>query len=275
MPLAHVSLLYSTKPEIVGAVLLTVLQKRCGRVELMTSEGAFFTFVFPDHLIQYAEGKTIPAQCMINVIDSTGDAAELENALQQSWDWRDEARKVLETCHAAILINEFMAEGLPRAERFTLFRNIVAGVIDLVSPAAIHWSPSDQIIRTADLLHHAAGGDPLFPVFNVRMFNVQDGRAYEKVMDTVGLTYFGVPDLQCHFVGLPANEVARILMSYAYYLFEHGDVINDGESIQGITPAQKWYCRHEIALIGPERVVLDVNPGGAYSTGIRETTGTS
>jgi hypothetical protein len=41
------------------------------------------------------------------------------------------------------------------------------------------------------------------------------------------------------------------------YLFDNGDVIEDGHTV-GV---ERWVARHEVALIAPERDVLDLDTG--------------
>jgi hypothetical protein len=107
--------------------------------------------------------------------------------------------------------------------------------------------------------------DPLDAALNARLFRVDD-RPGEIVMDTLGLAALGVPDLQCHFKGLEAGRVAGFLRGVGTYVFENGDVIGDGNTVQGLEPSQRWACRHEMALIAPARVVIDIDPGPPYST---------
>ena len=45
------------------------------------------------------------------------------------------------------------------------------------------------------------------------------------------------------------------------YLFKNGDVIRDGETVDGAQPGERWPCSHEVALIAPERAVLKDRPG--------------
>jgi hypothetical protein len=70
----------------------------------------------------------------------------------------------------------------------------------------------------------------------------------------------GLPDLQCHFVGLDPQALAETLMNAALYLLGRGDVIADGDTLAG-PQGQPWPCRHAAALAPPDRDVLDVNPG--------------
>jgi hypothetical protein len=105
---------------------------------------------------------------------------------------------------------------------------------------------------------------------NVRMFNIQGGAPTEVVMDTLGLYAFGLPDIQCHFVQLEPANMAGLLFGLGHYIFEHGDIINDGETVQGLSDSDRWLCQHEVALVGPERDVLDINPGKLYAAGNRD-----
>ena len=84
-------------------------------------------------------------------------------------------------------------------------------------------------------------------------------------MDTLGLSAFGVMDLQCHFKALKPEDVAGVLINYGYYVFENGNVIGDGHTIQGIDEDQKWQCRHKISLMEPRRKVVDFYPGEDYA----------
>jgi hypothetical protein len=103
------------------------------------------------------------------------------------------------------------------------------------------------------------------------MFNVSnpDAESGDIVMDTLGLGALGLPDLQCHYRALSPEEVARCLYNTAWYIFSNGDVIENGHTVEGITPGTRWRCQHEDALVGPDRVVLDLNPGMPYAAGNR------
>jgi len=104
------------------------------------------------------------------------------------------------------------------------------------------------------------------------MFNVEGGPG-ESVMDTMGLASLGLPDLQVHSTGLEPDDVARHLFNSAYYVLEKGDVIADGQTIDGIPPGTKWHCQHEASLVGPSRVVLDIDPGPPFAAGHRKSRG--
>ncbi len=61
------------------------------------------------------------------------------------------------------------------------------------------------------------------------------------------------------------NEICKMLYNMAYYIYENGDVIEDGHTVQGGKTEDKRICHHEIALVASERIVLDINPGEGFA----------
>ena len=92
-------------------------------------------------------------------------------------------------------------------------------------------------------------------------------------MDTLGLAALGLPDLQCHFRDLIPGEVAALLKNAGYYIFENGDVIENGHTLEGITAGSRWRCQHEESMLKPSRVVLDLDPGPTHAAGNRRSHG--
>jgi len=88
--------------------------------------------------------------------------------------------------------------------------------------------------------------------------NISNSDTKEILMDTVGLSLFGLPDFQIRFDNLNESEVAGLLWNYAYYIFEQGDVIENGNTLLGLEPNTKWRCERQISLATPERVVINV-----------------
>ena len=263
-------LLYERQPAIRPGDLLAALRSRCGRVvQLSRDDSLLWPFAFEDHRATFTDGSG-PVQALIDVTRGMPD--DLESALQQSWDWRS-ARNVVARCGAAVMVADFMAQTLPCRDRIALLRRIVLAVMEAAPPAAIHWRESGRIVDPDDFRRAMApeSTDHLFPAVNVRLFNIANGGTGEMAMDTLGLAALGVPDAQCHFAGLDATRMAGLLYDSAHYLFEHGDVIADGHTIQGFTPEQRWVCRHEDAMVGPARVVLDLDPGPPHAAGQRGT----
>jgi hypothetical protein len=98
---------------------------------------------------------------------------------------------------------------------------------------------------------------------NVRLFNV--GIGTEHLMDTLGLAAIGLPDVQCAFSNLDPSWVAGWMYGVATYLFERGDVINDGDVIPAPVAGEHWTCTHEVSRVPPSRTVLNVKPSPAHA----------
>ena len=65
-------------------------------------------------------------------------------------------------------------------------------------------------------------------------------------------------------VGFGAQHLVRDYLNGALILVENqyreGDVIEDGDSVQGIEESHLWPCQHARSMAEPHRPVLDVDP---------------
>jgi len=79
------------------------------------------------------------------------------------------------------------------------------------------------------------------------------------MQDRVGIHAPRLPDLRCHFEQLDPSDVANVLCGLSAYTVEQGDVLQDRNTTSGISDADQWRCQHEMAILAPERTVLDVD----------------
>lgn len=223
-------------------------------------------FYHSNYMVQYRDG-VVPAQTCILPSERPPEAALYEAALQQSWHWPD-ARQVVGGCRYSLLLTDFCAEGLNYKERLKLFQSALCALLETAPCEAIYWKTSGKLVQPEEYLRAISEGEWLHGAMNVRLYKAEgDGTGQpEMLVDTCGLAAMGVPDLQCHFTGLDPNEVATILVDLAYYLYERGDIIRDGETI-GSAESQRWRCEHQHSLNEPRRRVIDLNPGEPYSAG--------
>lgn len=245
--------------------LLENIKKYCGNVEIISKQETTITFGFLDHILEY-KNATVPVGIMISLGHKGLDREKLKRSLEQSWNY-DNDKKSIEKCKFTISVTDIMAIGLEHTKRIELFQKTLYAIVELVPCVAINFNISEQIISREDYLENNPLNDdydPLFGVLNVRLFNIEE-KENEYLMDTLGLSAVGLCDLQCHFKGLDPNEISNILYSYGYYIFDNHDVIDDIKTIEGISENDEWKCQHEVALAGPERVVLDINPGEKFS----------
>jgi hypothetical protein len=182
--------------------------------------------------------------------------------LSQTWEF-PQARAVLDQCRAALTVGEMFGRPCPPDERLAVFRATVLAVCRLTTPLAAWWPTATQLLPPP-----STAGPPLMGLLNVRLFRVE-GSASDVVMDTLGMHVFGLPDLQCHCHDLELPGLAGCLRNAGNYIFERGDVIHDGDTIEGLAPGQKWRCRPGRSLIPPRRLVIDLDPGDDHAAGKR------
>jgi hypothetical protein len=182
--------------------------------------------------------------------------------LTQSWSFRDAADAV-GTATATLLVAEMLGAGGPPQHRVRAFKAALEAVAELTRPLAI-WSPAAQeMLAPNDLTRHALAG-----LVNVRLFQVEDEQD-EMLMDTLGLHTLGLPDFQMHFRGLDETVIATRLTTLAIHVFEHPeDRIETGHTVSGPN-GERWRVQFEQALAGPNRIVLDIDPGPPHAAGER------
>lgn len=207
----------------------------------------------------YADGKRGP---LITILAATEKTGEQTPEPTQTYDW-DDADAVLERCRRSLAVGELYGRVHPYEHRVDAFRTTLNAAVALLRPAAVWLPHSERVIRPAALLD-----DPIAAFVHVRMFDVEDDPD-ASVMDTLGLHALGMPDFQLHFRDLEPGRVAAILYNLAAYVIEHGEVITSGHTVSGMAGDEHWRCQLEDALAGPDRLVLDVNPGDPYAAGNR------
>jgi hypothetical protein len=161
------------------------------------------------------------------------------------------------------LVAEMLGVGAPVRQRVSAFKTSLEAVIAETEPLAV-WSPG-----AGELLDPSAlGQHPLAGLVNVRHFQVEeDARA--SVMDTLGLHALGMPDFQLHFRDLDPSAVAAHLLNLAAYASDAEEPIESGDTVSGPGHDERWRVQLEKALVGPERLVLDIDPGPPHAAGGR------
>ena len=261
-----VELLLERVPQIDKAKLLASLNRQ-EKAQSLGENSDSFAFSYPEYSIQY-DDVSIPPQFLVAVAEQPLDVERIRPSVEQSWDW-PEAKSAVERCRATVLVTDLLSSGLEYQTRLRLFHNSLLAVLEQVDCIGIHWQPSQRIVAPLTYVESKQNNtDKVFPAINVRLFRVENREPDEILMDSIGLAALGLSDVQCHFFGMDTQEVARVIYNSAHYIFENGDVIQNGHTIQGLDESQKWKCQYEDALIAPQRVVLDFD-AGIYAAGNR------
>lgn len=230
-----------------------------------TEEQEPLVIMHTEFMVPFEDG-TVPAQTCILPVQEITDKNRFKGSLEQSWHWK-EATGVIGECKYQLRIHDLFTAALPHKERLQLFQQALSAVLEVVPCDALYFYGSDKIVEPSAYTQALQDGDHLYGAMNVRLYQAGGSEARrELVMDTVGLSSLGVPDFQCHFSGLDPDKVAQTLFGAAYYLFDQGDVILDGQLL-GTADSQRWRCEHQESIVSPRRYVIDLDPGAPYYAG--------
>jgi hypothetical protein len=248
-------LLFEEPPTLDSGALMNRLRQD-GTVDLVSASDEVIQVAYPDHPVSIGDRK-IPS--LVNIIRwaNTVKPSDFKTALEQTFDWPD-AEEAVARCRHKLLVADLIGAGLPYRERYELISTVVTVVAELTEPTAIHWEPAECIVQPARLKRR------LSFYCNVRAHEITNRKGFE-LMDTFGLAALGLVDAQCLYRNLVSSEVARWMYSLARQIFEKGDFIKDGEAIAGPDPAQRWVCRHALAMIPPDRSVIDIEPPAKFA----------
>jgi hypothetical protein len=197
----------------------------------------------------------------------------LERAGQQSWAWQ-EGKTVAGQHTGFIRIRSsyvfgagedapvMPADYYPVGE--LLFTTEVALAVLGLPEALCYFNPNGEVLRDRDGLRESLDGArsanllPLDLWSNVRLFNLEGGWS---LMDTVGNGQLDLPDIgACFPRGYDYGEVERFLRNVTWYLHRQGQLIKDGDTMDG-PGGIRWQAHaFENSLSQPPRQVLGWRP---------------
>lgn len=149
---------------------------------------------------------------------------------------------------------------------------VARAVLELPGALA-YFQPNGEVLldraALAASLEHAArtAVPPLELHVNVRLWRVEGTNGW-ILMDTVGLEQVLVPDLEvlCDSGRHDENTVARFLRTVSLYQLQRGDVLADGDTLDG--PGGKWQVgRVDESQVAPPRPVVRLTPTEGASLG--------
>jgi hypothetical protein len=284
-PIYTIEFLYEQQPNISSETLLASLEKYTGAVKVSdatnhvsstfaeeaveSGEERVQPLVFShlDHKVTYDDGDVEYAQSCIYEPHMLQGFDRFDSALQQSFHWTD-AQTTITKCKYSVRIHDLFAGDLPYKERFELISGVVQAILESTPCKAMFWHTSDKLVEPHAYLEASLQGEKLYGAVNLRLYST--GKDKEMIMDTLGLSALGIPDVQCHFYDLDPSALGRDLLVISKYLYDQGDIVHNGESI-GTSANKAYLCEHQHALVVPPRVVLDLNTGSAHDANQRNT----
>ena len=250
---------YAERPELGDPRLLDALQAEFPEAQLQQDS---ISIPHPTSTTE-ANGRSVPLLTVVMPGTPLGEQGKQPPDPSQTWDWAG-AEEAVARCRWSVLVTEMFADPASRTERVAALTSVLAVLIEQTVPELLSWPYSQRVVDPDGFQP-----DDIDSVINVRFFSVGE-EGNEMVMDTAGLSVLDLPDVQCHYRDANPAEIAAMLFSTARYIFEHGDVIDDGHTISGLRGDERFSCRHELALVGPSRRVIDVDLGDPYAAGSRQ-----
>lgn len=254
----YVKLLFKDKCEVDHDELYQRLQEQFHHVDRVVN-GKLSSFALTDHLVTYKDGEQVPSQLLVTEVIPFDQLTIPDMVMQECWT-SENPQALLAGCHYELMVSDFMAGGLDIIERCQILAKYIDILLEMLPECiALYWPHSQKFMPSSayinsqwynPILHFLDGG------LNVRFFNIQDSDA--MVVDTTGLFSLGIPDLQMHFHTLDHNFVINYIHNFASYLFQNGDIVKDGDTMDGRDESERWVCQHEESLIAPHRIVLDI-----------------
>ncbi len=251
------------------AVFLSAMNRRFGQVTTL-KEFAYMpenpqdltSFILWDHQVYYEKDeREVPSQLVLYGPDEFDQDQFDRLTIANFWKCPDK-EGFLSKCNYSIMASNMLAAGLPFEQQYGILAEYADLILEMFPDCiGIYWPhsqnlvPREKYLKTswnAKNLHFLDGG------LNVRFFTLTGSD--EMLFDTMGFAALGLPDLQLHCKEIEPDDAVRFLRNLAAYLYHYGDVIEDGNTVEGID-GEKWKCRHEEALAGPARVVLDIHAG--------------
>lgn len=266
-----VELLYPQSPPLDADTLASRVRNYCPLAEAADSGGKPPILIsHKDHLVPIdvsVDGApSVPARTVVMPTEAVSNVGVLHESLAQTRDW-DDAVEALAQSTKRVVVSDLLAKDLPARERLALFEAVVLGIIEAARPTAIHWKPAGKLVDPAALLK-ASGSSSIDALpqaaINVRLFRIARSND-DLLMDTLGLASLGLPDMQVLFHGMEPSRVAAHLYAVALYTLRNGELVDEGESIEGPTRGTEWTARRGQALVEPPRPVFDFDPGPDYA----------
>jgi hypothetical protein len=177
---------------------------------------------------------------------------ELDGPVATSWLWPD-AQEEIERVTAQVVT--WVSGAGPQVDAHRHLTRLVSAVVRATDALGVYWGAAGQVVRADvfDGVAHKCDEDDSLPVVlwvDFRVF-VEDGRS---ALFTVGLTAFGLMELEIAPSGREVGELREFALNVATYLIEQGPVLGDGHTVGG-SEEERVVVRHAPSMVDrPETV---------------------
>ena len=254
--------------------MVEVFTKHLGPVDCFSYGAESAGFAPQNYKVHYEDNDAdIPPTLMVTNCEKIDKPVLDDFERSQVWDCPN-VDELLDECQYRVFATDMLASGLEPNERADMLVKYVDALLELyTSCKAVVFGPSRKFLSRETIENHPDKNVTRFIYYavNVRYFSIQG--TDDMMVDTLGMSTLFYPDLQYHFHGMNPDEIVNHAYSVLYYIFEHDNPIDDGQTIAGLengdmNPDIKWAVQYEDSLIQPVRTVIDINLG-EYASGTR------
>ena len=254
--------------------MVEVFTKHLGPVDCFSYGAESAGFAPQNYKVHYEDNDAdIPPTLMVTNCEKIDKPVLDDFERSQVWDCPN-VDELLDECQYRVFATDMLASGLEPKERADMLVKYVDALLELYpSCKAVVFGPARKFLSRETIENHPDKEVTRFIYYavNVRYFSIQG--TDDMMVDTLGMSTLFYPDLQYHFHGMNPDEIVNHAYSVLYYIFEHDNPIDDGQTIAGLedgdlSPDIKWAVQYEDSLIQPVRTVIDINMG-EYASGTR------
>ena len=254
--------------------MVEVFTKHLGPVDCFSYGAESAGFAPQNYKVHYEDNDAdIPPTLMVTNCEKIDKPVLDDFERSQVWDCPN-VDELLDECQYRVFATDMLASGLEPNERADMLVKYVDALLELYpSCKAVIFGPSRKFLSRETIENHPDKNVTrlIYYAVNVRYFSIQG--TDDMMVDTLGMSTLFYPDLQYHFHGMNPDEIVNHAYSVLYYIFEHDNPIDDGQTIAGLengdlNPDIKWKVQYEDSLIQPVRTVIDINLG-EYASGTR------
>lgn len=254
--------------------MVEVFTKHLGPVDCFSYGAESAGFAPQNYKVHYEDNDAdISPTLMVTNCEKIDKLVLDDFAHSQVWDCPN-VDELLAECQYRVFATDMLASGLEPKERADMLVKYVDALLELYpSCKAVVFGPSRKFLSRETIENHPDKEVTRFIYYavNVRYFSIQG--TDDMMVDTLGMSTLFYPDVQYHFHGMNPDDIVHHAYSVLYYIFEHDNPIDDGQTIAGLengdmNPDIKWKVQYEDSLIQPVRTVIDINMG-EYASGTR------
>lgn len=254
--------------------MVEVFTKHLGTIDCFSYGTESAGFAPQNYKVHYEDNDAdVPPTLMVTNCEKIDKPVLDDFERSQVWDCPN-VDELLDECQYRVFATDMLASGLEPKERADMLVKYVDALLELYpSCKAVVFGPARKLLSRETIENHPDKEVTRFIYYavNVRYFSIQG--TDDMMVDTLGMSTLFYPDLQYHFHGMNPDEIVNHAYRVLYYIFEHDNPIDDGQTIAGLengdlSPDIKWVVQYEDSLIQPVRAVIDINMG-EYASGTR------